>query len=114
MFDTAHQPKVRSDIAKMIKVQSEINDYEDYDEDQLIRIRKMQKVIGAFIPIHFFSMMKYQKGDITQSEDDMINSFLTNLDSSHYENLFLVWNSDLKAQQQFKLKIECDRIMVAL
>lgn len=43
----------------MIKIQSEINDYEDYDEDHLLRIRKIQKVIGAFMPIHFFSMMKY-------------------------------------------------------
>ncbi len=47
-------------------------------------------------------------------EDDMIKDFITHLDAPKYENLFVMWNSDLKEQQHTKIKLECERIMKAL
>lgn len=47
-------------------------------------------------------------------ESKMIETFLKNLDAQEYANQFLMWNGDLKEQQHFKIKLECERIIKVL
>ena len=65
MFEKSQPKKIRADIAKIIRY----------------KLDEVQSVLGAFIPIHFFTLMEYQQNGLPTSEDDMINSFLNNLDA---------------------------------
>ena len=44
----------------------------------------------------------------------MIGLFLDNLDANYYENIFVVWSSELKDQQHHRIRQECERIMASI
>ncbi|CDW89296.1 UNKNOWN [Stylonychia lemnae] len=98
IFEKSLDKKIRIEIAKMIRYKIEV----------------VYQVLGAYMPIYFFTLMEYQKNELPTSEDEMVNTFLNHLDSQYYENLFLRWNSDLKEQQLSKIKAECERILQSL
>lgn len=93
IFEKGHTIKMRMEIAKMLK----------------IKIDEVAHVVGAFMPIKFFVMQDFAK-DAPASEDDMVENFLNNLDSIYYENTFVMWNKQLKDQQHFIIKEECERV----
>ena len=93
IFEKGHTIKMRMEIAKLLK----------------IKIEEVAPVVGAFMPIQFFTMQDFAK-DAPISEDDMVENFLNNLDSIYYENTFVMWSKQLKDQQHFIIKEECERV----
>lgn len=96
MFEKRLPYQVRKDITKLLRS----------------TIDNVKPVVGAFMPIQFVTQMAPSKQE--QSEDEMIEIFLRNLDAQEYANQFLMWNNDLKEQQHYKIKMECERIMKML
>ena len=57
-------------------------------------------MIGAATPLHFFTMgVSVARGHRFQY---MIGLFLDNLDADYYENIFVVWSSELKDKQHHR------------
>lgn len=82
MFEKSQPKRFRVEIVKMLRY----------------KLEEIEHVIGAFMPIHFFTLMEYQKPTMPTSEDEMLNMFINHLDDLEYENPFVMWNSDLKEQ----------------
>jgi len=98
VFDTQQQKRVRSDLARLLK----------------LKLEEVKAVIGAFMPLYFFTMMEFQREGVVQAPDEMVGLFLDNLDANYYESLFVVWNSELKEQQYHRIRQECERVMASI
>jgi hypothetical protein len=80
IFDKNTHIKVKFEVARLLKMKIE------FVEDE----------VGAYLPIKFFTHMCCDQPDPVEVRNEMIDSFLKNLNKDYYANQFLVWNSQLK------------------
>jgi hypothetical protein len=71
------------------------------------------KIYTNYIPHHFFieirkNMQQSNQGEAVESH--LFLDFISHFDSTEFENVFLIWNSDLKKGSHDRIKANCQTI----
>lgn len=68
-----------------------------------------QPIYSKYIPSYFF--VEIQSKQINDPETEKIIEFLRELDSHDFENVFIIWNSNLKKESHLRIKNNCEQII---
>ena len=84
IFNRNQPLDVRVSLAKLIRAIAK----EDFET---------QQTIGAFMPIEFLTMIEHAQGyESLHSPDEITKKLIEDLDSDVYENVFLMWDSEIR------------------
>ena len=68
-----------------------------------------QPIYSNYIP-HFF-FVEIQQKQLYDPDTEKIIDFLRELDKDEFENVFIIWNSQLKKESQQRIKNNCEMII---